>query len=229
MASQTERASSADGGANSAPVAQMPVGGPGDGPPPRPPRPSLGAVMITSPSDGDTVVAGAVTISGTAGGSWFPIDEVVVTVGGGTPATVGVDGSFDGQVFEGTWSFPTTLPDTPGPLTIYARDGRRATADEITIYVSRSEVRTKLPPAGASSGNIAAMVAVDENGRVWYTWWELGGGGKGWLPLQDDYHTDAAPAAALIGTYLYVLIKRTGEDTLYLNQGNLGKPFVGWL
>ncbi len=194
-----------------------------DGPPPPPPKGPRGEVTISWPTDGEIVVAGPVRIYGIATGSNFPSNKVDVSVGGLPHKGRPVD---DG----GNWYVDTTLQFTPVPVEISATDGRQTVGDLITIYVSQPEIRTRLAPAGASSGNTAAMVAVDENGRVWYTWWELGGGAKGWLPLQDDHHTDATPAAALTGTYLFVMIKGAGEDTLYLNQGTLGKPpFVGWL
>jgi hypothetical protein len=82
----------------------------------------------------------------------------------------------------------------------------------------------------ASSGNTTAIVAATADGRVFYDWWDLGQGGHGFTELDDGVLAGAAPAAALVGPqhdYLFVAIK--GRDgRLYLNQGELGKPFVGW-
>jgi hypothetical protein len=52
----------------------------------------------------------------------------------------------------------------------------------------------------------------------------------GWRELDGDGRTDAAPAAALVGddhSYLFVVVKGLNGN-LYLNQGQLGRPFVGW-
>jgi hypothetical protein len=55
-------------------------------------------------------------------------------------------------------------------------------------------------------------------------------GGQVYGELEGGGRTDAAPAAALVGpnhNYLFVLVK--GLDVYVdLNQGELGKPFVGW-
>ncbi len=82
--------------------------------------------------------------------------------------------------------------------------------------------------AGATSaGETSVVVAKDSQGRVSYNWWNVGEGGKGWKSLADNVRTDMAPAASLVGDYLFVAI--TGRDGhIYLNQGNLGQPFVGW-
>jgi hypothetical protein len=93
--------------------------------------------------------------------------------------------------------------------------------------------------AGASSARaFSVAVATRSDGRPFYNWWELGGGGRGWIELTDGL-TDLAPAAALIGAdsqggnvsppYLFVIIKGQGEDhNLYLNQLSLGQAQVGW-
>lgn len=90
----------------------------------------------------------------------------------------------------------------------------------------RMGFQTRVAPGATSSGKLTAVVAVDRQGKVFYNWWALGEGGKGWQEL-DGRPTDAAPAAALVGGYLFVVIKGL-DGSLYLNQGALGKPFVGW-
>jgi hypothetical protein len=52
----------------------------------------------------------------------------------------------------------------------------------------------------------------------------------GFTELTGGGRTDAAPAAALVGpqhNYLFVVIKGL-DGNLYVNQGELGKPFTGW-
>jgi hypothetical protein len=47
---------------------------------------------------------------------------------------------------------------------------------------------------------------------------------------EGDGRTGAAPAAALVGDqhgYLFVTVKGL-DGQLYVNQGQLGKPFTGW-
>jgi hypothetical protein len=90
--------------------------------------------------------------------------------------------------------------------------------------------QSDVAPAAAGSGNNTAVVAKSGDGRIFYTWWPLGSGGQGWQELPGDIRTDQPPAAALVGAdhnYLFVLIRAT-DGNLYLNQGTLGQPFVGW-
>jgi len=90
--------------------------------------------------------------------------------------------------------------------------------------------QTGVAPGLASSGNTSAVVAVSADGRVFYDWWDLGQGGHGFTELDGGGRADAAPAAALVGPqhdYLFVAIKDP-DGNLLLNQGELGKPFVGW-
>jgi hypothetical protein len=70
-------------------------------------------------------------------------------------------------------------------------------------------------------------VANDTEGRIFYNWSVFGQGGQGWRELEGGGRTDAAPAAALVGTYLFVVVKGL-DGNIYLNQGELGQPFVGW-
>jgi hypothetical protein len=89
---------------------------------------------------------------------------------------------------------------------------------------------TSTAPGAAGYGNYTVVVATGYDGRIFYDWWKLGEGGHGWRKLEGNGRTDVAPAAALVGddsTYLFVAIKGLG-DQLYLNQGELGGPFVGW-
>jgi hypothetical protein len=90
--------------------------------------------------------------------------------------------------------------------------------------------QSAVAPGLASSGNTSAVVAASTDGRIFYDWWDLGQSGHGFTELDGGGHTDAAPAAALVGpqhNYLFVAIKGP-DDYLLLNQGELGKPFAGW-
>ena len=96
--------------------------------------------------------------------------------------------------------------------------------------LSPVSVSTKLAPGAGASGNTTAQVVTRTDGRILYTWWELGQGGQGFGEVEGDGRSDAAPAVALVGAqhnYLFVLVKGL-DGNLYLNQGELGKPFVGW-
>jgi hypothetical protein len=91
----------------------------------------------------------------------------------------------------------------------------------------RLAFQTRLAPALTSSLNTGVIVAVDAQGRTFYSYWNRGASGTPFVQLAGSVTTDAAPAAALVGKYLFVVIK--GRDgNVYLNQGVLGKPFVGW-
>jgi hypothetical protein len=97
-------------------------------------------------------------------------------------------------------------------------------------WQSSKNFQTNLALGAASSGDITATVAVSIDGRIFYDWWALGQGGHGFTELKGGGRTDAAPAAALVGpqhNYLFVAIKGL-DGNIYLNQGELGKPFVGW-
>jgi hypothetical protein len=89
---------------------------------------------------------------------------------------------------------------------------------------------TSFAPAAASSGNTAAIVAVDAKGHIFYDYFDLGQGGHGFQELPGGGQTAAAPAAALVGpkhNYLLVWIKGLNGQ-LQVNQGELGKAFTGW-
>jgi hypothetical protein len=84
----------------------------------------------------------------------------------------------------------------------------------------------------ASSDNVTVFAAVSQEGRLFYNWWTLGGGGVGWHRILDAPLSDEAPSIALVGDqhdYLFVIVRERGTGILYLNQGALGSPsFVGW-
>jgi hypothetical protein len=89
------------------------------------------------------------------------------------------------------------------------------------------EFQSNLAPGAASSGNTTSVVAASKQGKIFYTWWNLGQGGQKWAELSGQGPTNVAPAAALVGNYLFVVMKGL-DGSLYLNQGALGRKFVGW-
>ncbi|WP_157650138.1 hypothetical protein [Burkholderia ubonensis] len=89
-------------------------------------------------------------------------------------------------------------------------------------------ITTNVAPGATGAGMLSAIVAKGPDGVVSYNWWILGQGQRGWQQLDGNVRTDVAPAAALVGsTYLFVVIKGI-DGKLYLNQGQVSKPFVGW-
>jgi len=108
-----------------------------------------------------------------------------------------------------------------------------------TLYLNQGDVtkpfigwqpmgfQSALAPGAASSGNTTAVVAANKQGKLFYTWWTLGQGAQKWAELDGQRSTNVAPAAALVGNYLFVVMKGL-DGSLYINQGALGKEFVGW-
>jgi hypothetical protein len=91
--------------------------------------------------------------------------------------------------------------------------------------------QTPFAPCAACSDNISVVVAVSADQRIFYSWWKLGEAGSPFIELTGGGRTDAAPTASLVGkdhNYLFVVVKGL-DGNLYLNQGILGKPFVGWM
>ena len=84
-------------------------------------------------------------------------------------------------------------------------------------------------PAAASSGNRSVAVYTRADGRMFYDWWDLGGGGHGFREVPGGGLTDAAPAVTLVanGTYMFVLAKGL-DNRLWVNQGTPGGAFAGW-
>jgi hypothetical protein len=94
-------------------------------------------------------------------------------------------------------------------------------------WQSGADLQTNLAPALASGADNIAFVAVNLEGRIFYDYAKLGQGGHGWVELDGNGRTNAAPAAALIDDYLFVAVKGTGPN-IYVNQGQLGGRFTGW-
>ena len=92
-------------------------------------------------------------------------------------------------------------------------------------WQSGHDFETNVAPGAASSGENFVFLAKHPDGRTFYNWGTLGGGGSGWIDIGGQ--TQTSPAAALIGTYLFVAV-RGMDGNVWINQGELGKPFVGW-
>jgi hypothetical protein len=100
-----------------------------------------------------------------------------------------------------------------------------------------SVVVVAVSPSAASSNGNTVVVVKDINGNMQYNWWAIGQGGH-WQPTGDSLPvglaTEAGPSKTVgpsvtltIDNYLFVsLPSATGK--LFLDQGDLGKPFVGW-
>jgi hypothetical protein len=102
-----------------------------------------------------------------------------------------------------------------------------------TEWTPYSQLQTNLAPAATVSYHVNSLdaspvlVATTTDGHIFYNTSFHAHSSPGWVELDRNWRTDAAPAAALVGSYLFVVVKGL-DGQLYLNQGNLGKPFVGW-
>ena len=145
----------------------------------------------------------------------------IVQRGGPTPGDT-YQALTKGQLTKGFWEFKSLLAEH-FPL------GVKSPTDD-PFPLSPVPVSTNTAPGAASSGNTTALVFTGTDGRIFYKWWDLGQGGQVYGELEGGGRTDAAPAAALVGpqhNYLFVVINGL-DGNLYVNQGELGKPFVGW-
>ncbi len=168
----------------------------------------------------------------------------------GTPATFVILGVGDvagafGQIgnFNGNFAATMGLYTNAGTVftgattdwpRVVGRDGEPVTTQITRNVLNRlagiAHVQTDVAPGASGSGGNTVVVAKDPDGRIFYTWWPLGSGGRGWHELDGDGRTDAAPAAALVGQnndYLFAVVKGL-DGNVYLNQGTLGQGFVGW-
>jgi hypothetical protein len=138
------------------------------------------------------------------------------------PTLAGAYGAATGGRTGGFWAFKSLL-DQHFPI------GVKVSTDD-PFPLSTNALATRVGPAAAASGNATAALITNVDGRVFYTWWQLGEGGKAFGEVGPGLQTDATPAAALVGPghdYLFVLAKDM-DGNLQLNQGQLGRPFVGW-
>jgi hypothetical protein len=96
---------------------------------------------------------------------------------------------------------------------------------QLALSTGKPSIKSNTAPAVASAGVLTVLVAKEQDGSVSYNWWNAGQGARGWFSLGGMY--SLAPAVALDGNYAFV-IGRGIDGTLYLNQGEISKPFVGW-
>jgi hypothetical protein len=90
-------------------------------------------------------------------------------------------------------------------------------------------LKTNVAPAVATTPNGVIFFATRQDGRIFANRVVLGQAGQGWVELEGNGGTDAAPAAALVGNAPYVFVAVKGYDGyVYINQGDLGRPYVGW-
>jgi hypothetical protein len=90
-----------------------------------------------------------------------------------------------------------------------------------------STFSTDLAVGAAGSTKFAVEAGTDKQGHIFYNWWNLGQGARGWREIEGGGTTHATPAIALVGKYAFVAIRGT-DGSIYLNQGDVNKPFVGW-
>jgi hypothetical protein len=227
---------------------EQPITPPGDGGngPPRPPKGSsfLEISMSVSPSeqvDGGTEVQFACSgdlntptgrrgldfVSGTwsltfrAPGDTTPVDITGLlskVTGASTTLVTSIQGTY-------TAAIAVQFRDPKTGQSWGGGDAKPVTAR------SSLDFTTDAACAMASSANTVAVVVKGSDQRVWYTWWELGGSARPWIPLGRNVLTDTTPAAALTGSdhhYLFVFAKQAGTSSLHLNQGILGHQFTDW-
>ena len=94
-------------------------------------------------------------------------------------------------------------------------------------------IDTDVAPGLASVGDSFMLFATSSDGRIFANRCVLGQNFQGWIEMEGGGRTDAGPTAAAIGTYMFVAIKELDEGPnrpghVYLNQGELGQPFIGW-
>ncbi len=109
------------------------------------------------------------------------------------------------------------------------RIGERVSTDD-PFPLPALGLSSKVGPGGASSDNTAASLVALGDDRVFYSYWNLGQAGTPFGELDANVLDHAAPAAALVGPnheYLFVVVTDKNGN-LQINQGHLGRPFVGW-
>lgn len=88
---------------------------------------------------------------------------------------------------------------------------------------------TKVAPAVATTPDGVLFFAIDLQGRILFNRAVLGQAGQGWVEVGGNGRTDASPAAALVGNTPYIFAAVKGLDGyIYINQADLGGPWVGW-
>jgi hypothetical protein len=103
------------------------------------------------------------------------------------------------------------------------------TGAELINALAGAAIRTNVAPGAAATPDGALLLATSPAGRIYTSRVVLGQAASRWLEMEGGGRTDAAPAAAVTGNAAYVFAAVKGLDAgVYLNQGNLGAPFIGW-
>jgi hypothetical protein len=90
-------------------------------------------------------------------------------------------------------------------------------------------ISSNYAPAAASTHDGALFLATAPDGRIFSSRVVLGQASQRWLEVEGGGRTNASPAAALTGNAPYVFVGVKGLDgNMYINQGDLGRPYVGW-
>jgi TIR domain-containing protein len=85
---------------------------------------------------------------------------------------------------------------------------------------------TDVAPAVTGAGNTVLVFAV-QNQRIYMNQAVLGQGFRGWVEVEGNGRTDAAPGAGAVGSHIFLAIKSV-DGQMYLNQADLGHPFGQW-
>ncbi len=83
-------------------------------------------------------------------------------------------------------------------------------------------ITSDVAPALVTSGSTDTLLFVkDRLGYIFFTWWQLGGGGNGWVKLNDFSNslTNLAPS---------VVVGETGQPNTVLITGTDGQIYWGW-
>lgn len=179
---------------------------------------------LATPSDGSTYinVSPADPSPPSPPGDWKAIIPTPLTTMAPALAIVG-SGNY---MFLAATVFSFVGPDSR--LELY--QGNPNTPDQI-INIADMSFPSNLPPAMAAANNRTVIVAVDPTGAIFYNWWDLGGGGHGWVQLGGgaDIRTQVAPAVALVADGNYMFVNAQGLDgELYINQAIVGGTIYGW-
>ncbi|KAK1757106.1 hypothetical protein QBC47DRAFT_443903 [Echria macrotheca] len=170
-----------------------------------------------------------------SGGASFTFPAIHLSVSASGAPGSGIQSHVAGTSYaDPGLQFTANVHISPGididvPARCFPKGGASPVLTSTAIDQPGAAPATRYGPALASSANRTAAVAVTADGRVQYTWWDLGGGGNGWRDL-PGISSDTSPGVSLVqgGNYAFVLAKAVG-GAVYLNQGTPGgSAWVGW-
>ncbi len=111
---------------------------------------------------------------------------------------------------------------------VWINQGNPTTA--VWVGWQSEKIVSNVAPAAAATGNRSIAVIITTDNRVMYDWWDLGGGGHGWLEVPGGFRTDSSAGVALVdnGRYAFVMAK-DANGRMWLNQGDpTTGNWVGW-